>query len=322
MTPGEKQPKVGIALLAYNYGKYIDEAIDSLRAQTFQDFEVLLIDDGSNDDFTAEKLKTLKYEKITRREINKKNMGNAYRRREAYGMLRNQYILDMSGDDKLMSEFLEKTVKYLDEHPECGAVSVNLLEYMDDFSGEPFYEYKYDAKKMRIPEMLVECHFLGSSLMRKAALDETDLTGGFKRYLDWDKWISMLEAGWNLGLVPEPLFCYRVHADSLSHSSTAETEAEVFAQIVKKHSSLYKKYAPQVEVGLFHSLFATVRDNDEVLRENTERKKKINDLEEEISVLKGKIIDLEKELEICKRSFTNRLINKVKFLMECRRKHE
>lgn len=238
--------KVGIVILTYNYGKYIDDLLDSLKAQTFQDFEITLVDDCSTDDFTKEKIKKLKYDKIKEKIFLPKNIGNAKCRLAQYEKLKNKYILDLSADDKLAPTFLEKTVSYLEAHPKCGAVSVNIDEYEDDFCRKPFFQFKYDKSKMCFPFMLARCYCLGSSLMRKQALDETDLSGGFVRYQDWDRYISMIEAGWTLGLIEEPLFLYRQHSDSLSHSTSKDIEMDVFDKILKKHKQSYQKYSQDV----------------------------------------------------------------------------
>ena len=89
----EKVPKVGISLLAYNQGKFVDEAIESLKKQTFQDFEVFLADDGSDDGFTREKLEEVEYDKITQKFLHKENIGNAKRRAQQYKIMKNEYIL-------------------------------------------------------------------------------------------------------------------------------------------------------------------------------------------------------------------------------------
>ena len=282
-----KRPKVGIALLTYNYGRYIDDAIESLKKQTFQDFEIYLVDDGSNDGATPEKVKSLDYEKITKKILYKQNKGNAVRRKELYKAMTNDYILDMSADDILMPEFLKKTVKFLEKHSDVGAVCVDMYEYMDDFSGEPFFEYKYDRKKMKLPEMLAECHFLGSALTRKEALDDADLTGEIRRYADWDKWISILEAGWRLDVINEFLFCYRIHMDSLSHTSSGESETEVYSLILKKHKKLFNKYSSEVAEKLFYQLFSTVRSNDYVMKELLELRETRKELLIEIERLKS-----------------------------------
>ena len=302
------RPLVGIALLAYNYGRYIDEAIESLKQQTFQDFEVFLMDDGSDDGETAEKLAKLEYDKISKKYLYKENRGNAKRRRDQYKKMENKYILDMSGDDKLAPEFLEKCVNYLESHPGCGAVSTGIKEYLDEFTGEPYVEFYYDEKKMKMPEMLAECHFLGSSLMRNEAVKQTDFSGGFVRYLDWDKWISMLEAGWALGTIREPLFMYRIHGDSLSHSSSAESETEVFKKIIEKHKKLYAENYQYVESQLFHNMFAVTRNSDALVRSIEELKRANVALAKENEALM-------EDLRVSKMTFKNRVIGKLKKLL-------
>ena len=305
----ESRPTVGIALLAYNYGQYIDEALESLKNQTYQDFEVFLIDDGSNDGFTPEKLKNIEYDKITKKLLHKNNIGNARRRLGQYKIMNNKYILDMSGDDCLAPTFLEKTVTFLDSHPKYGAVCVDIEEYENDFSTSPFTIFHYDRSKTKLPEMLSECHFLGSSLMRNKALKKTDLSGGFIRYQDWDRWISMLEAGWLLGVVSEPLFKYRVHSDSLSHSSTPEKETEVFRQIVKKHKVLYEKYFPEVTTALFYKFYEATASSTNIALENQALIREIRALQTENNSLRAKTL-----------SFPRRILRKVRQLKN-RTKH-
>lgn len=246
-------PTVGIALLAYNYGQYIDDVIDSFKKQTFQDFEIYLLDDGSNDGFTPEKLQKLDYAKINKKLLYKENIGNAERRRRQYRIMNNKYILDMSADDRLAPTFLEKTVDYLEKHPECGAVSTNMISFYDD-KKIPSVEVKYNTKNMNLEYILGRNHMLGSSLMRKEALVQADLSGRFVRYQDWDRWISILESGWKLGLVEEPLFYYRQHQNSLSHSASVEDEMEIRREILKKHAESYKKYYEQVILNVYRNL--------------------------------------------------------------------
>lgn len=303
---GKKRPLVGIALLAYNYGRYIDEAIESLKMQTFQDFEVFLLDDGSNDGTTPEKLRSVQYNKITKKLLYKTNVGNAERRRKQYEIMENKYILDMSGDDRLAPEFLEKTVAFLEKHPSYGAVSTDALEYMDTFDGQPFAVLHFNRNKMGLPEMLSECHCLGTSLMRKKALDSIDLSGGIKRYQDWDRWISMLEAGWQIGLVPEPLFMYRLHNDSLSHSSSAKIETEVFRKMMQKHRKLYNIYSNQIIEALFTKFQESGFFNKRLSRQFLSMKEDNDRLKEELN----KRIEAEQAEE--NRTFSQRLLGKLK----------
>lgn len=236
-----KTPLVGISLLTYNQGKYLDASLAALKRQTFQDFEIHLIDDGSTDGVTPEIFAKVDYEKISQKFPYKSNLGNAKRRFDAYQRLKNKYILDLSADDVLEPTFLEKTVRFLESHPKYGAVSVN-LRLFNETPDDAYATTEFDPERMTLPRLLARNHVLGSSLMRKQALDETDLSGGFVRYQDWDRWLSMLEAGWQIGLVPEVLFDYRQNPNSLSHTAAVADEFAIREKILKKHSKSYAKY--------------------------------------------------------------------------------
>lgn len=289
MKSSEKYPLVGIALLTYNYGRYMDDMLESLKKQTFQDFEIYLLDDGSNDNYTPDKIKSLDYDKIVKKLCYTKNLGNAVRRRELYNIIKNKYIVDLAADDMLEPTFLEKTVEFLENNSKYGAVSTDVLEYMDTFEGEPFTTLCFDTKKMGLPAMISECHCLGSSLMRNEALKNIDLTGGFTRYQDWDRWISMLEAGWKIGLISEPLFRYRLHKDSLSHSSNAEIETETFRKIIKKHSALFQKYGAEIATDLFRKFQESGFFNKALTRDYLALKKENEELRRELEQNKPSI---------------------------------
>ena len=237
-------PMVGIFMPAYNQGSFVDEAIDSLKKQTFQDFVVHIVDDGSNDGVTPEKLASIKYNKAELF-LNNDNKGVVFRAKQHYKLFKTKYVLVLCADDILAPTFLEKTVKFLEENKEYGAVSVNLKVFkksIDDGGAET----KFDAMKMKLKYLLARNRVLGSSLMRREALLDTDLSGGFKRYQDWDRWISMLEAGWKIGLVPETLFYYRQVPSSLSHLASIEDELEIRRKLLTKHKKSYRLYYENV----------------------------------------------------------------------------
>jgi glycosyltransferase involved in cell wall biosynthesis len=258
----KKVPTVGIFMPAYNQGRYIDDALDSLKNQTFQDFVIHVVDDGSTDGLTPNKLSSITYEKAIIFQ-NTDNVGVAKRARHHYSLLKTKYIIVLCADDVIDSSFLEKCVAFMDKYEEYGAVCTN-AQFFDEDRKKPYKEVEYPSRGMTLPAMLARCGFLGTALMRKEALNETDLGGGFVRYQDWDRWISMLEKGWKLGHINEPLFYYRQVATSLSHSRSVEDEVNVRRLLLKKHAKLYKKYYNEVILSLFASNIEMIEQLNEV----------------------------------------------------------
>lgn len=113
-------PKVSVIMPVYNSVKYINEAIDSILNQTFTDFEMILVDDCS-DDGTREIIESYKDSRI-RIFYNSKNMGVAYTRNRALENARGEYIAILDDDDISLSIRLEMQVKFLDENLEYGVV--------------------------------------------------------------------------------------------------------------------------------------------------------------------------------------------------------
>lgn len=231
--------KVGIFMPAYNQGPYIHDALESLKKQTFQDFHVAIVDDASTDGVTIDILEQITYEKATLF-LNDTNRGVNKLAREYLPVLNSEYILVLCADDIIYPTYLEETVNYLDSHKDVAAVCT-WLEYFQDMEGER----RYDPKKCKLPEMLVENHFCGSALVRREAYEAIGWSSTEKDlriHNDYHRWVSMLEKGYELGIITKPLFKYRILHNSLSHGASAETELTFKKAFFKKHKELYQKH--------------------------------------------------------------------------------
>jgi glycosyltransferase involved in cell wall biosynthesis len=110
-------PKVSVLLPVYNGGQYLREAVDSILCQTFTDFELIAINDGSTDDSAAI---LDSYADARMRVIHQANIGLALTLNRAIGLAQGQYLARQDADDVSLPSRLDKQVAYLDEHPECG----------------------------------------------------------------------------------------------------------------------------------------------------------------------------------------------------------
>jgi glycosyltransferase involved in cell wall biosynthesis len=136
----ERSPKVSVIIPTYNRGKFLSLAIRSVLAQTFSDFEIIVIDDGSTDD-TSAIIKTIHDDRLIY--IYQVNQGRSNARNHALRLARGGYITFLDSDDLYLPSKLELQVSYLDSHPHVGMIYTSALCINE--AGDPL-PHKYEAK--------------------------------------------------------------------------------------------------------------------------------------------------------------------------------
>ncbi len=227
-------PRVSVIIPCYNQGKYIDEAAESILNQTFQDFEIIIIDDGSDDALTKEKLKN--YNKSKTAVYFKENAGPSSARNFGIEKAKGEYILPLDADDYFEKSFLEKAVKILDEDEKIGFVKC----YVKNF-GEMNNLWKPDGKTLI--DFLAANQAVNAVLFRKKIWQEV---GGYDETMrnsfeDWDFNIKMLSKGWRVYCIEEPLFFYRRRKYEYSVSERARLSREkVVRHIILNNIESYR----------------------------------------------------------------------------------
>ncbi len=123
-------PQVSVIIPLYNKGPYIKRALDSVLSQTFQDYEVIVVDDGSTDDGPEV---VSGYKDARLRIIHQENAGPGAARNRGIKEAKGQYIAFLDADDEWLPEFLENSVLNLQKHPEC---VLSTCDYITDSSRE------------------------------------------------------------------------------------------------------------------------------------------------------------------------------------------
>jgi len=126
-------PKVSVVMSIYNSERYLQEAIDSILSQTFTDFELIIIDDGSTDS-SAEILDSYKDTRI-KRINNPQNLGLSRSLNLGIASARGEFIARMDSDDISLPERFDHQIKYLQEHDHIGILGTGSLR-IDQF-GQP-----------------------------------------------------------------------------------------------------------------------------------------------------------------------------------------
>jgi len=117
-----KFPKVSVILPVYNAEKFLNEAIISIANQTFKDFEIIAIDDGSSDNSYNNLLSYKNMFSNIIIERNQKNMGNSYTLNKAIMLSKGEYIMRMDADDIIESIKIQKQLNFLMNNPDIDAV--------------------------------------------------------------------------------------------------------------------------------------------------------------------------------------------------------
>lgn len=197
--------KVSVIVPTYNDQGTISQALESLEEQTFQDFELIVVDDG--DDETADIARNFGCTVIER---NKSGIASALN--EGVSRASGRYIARQDADDTSEPTRLEKEFEYLEEHEDVGLVGTGA--YLWD--GETKRGRRHVLETVEHSDLLDKNHLIhGSVLMRKGVLKRA---GGYDENLDYiedlDLWIRMARET-NVRNIDEPLYNFTIHGESI-----------------------------------------------------------------------------------------------------------
>lgn len=219
-------PKVSVIIPTYNREKYIVETVESVFAQTFTDYEVIVIDDGSTDN-TSVVLKPY-LDRITY--IRKQNGGQGSARNAGIKIAKGEYIAFLDSDDLWLPEKLEKQVKYLDQHPNMGLVFTDYIVFSEEGAllipppltgggqGEGEQRITFAGDDLSFNK-LFKGNFIANLtvMIRRDCIEQVgyfdesrDLIGGE----DYEMWLR-IAMKYKVGHIPDILAEYRVHGENV-----------------------------------------------------------------------------------------------------------
>lgn len=215
---------LSVILPVYNGERYIAKAIDSVLEQSYENFELIIINDGSTDT-TAAVLDQYSDRRI--RVITQENHGLVASLNRAIKVAEGAYIARHDADDWSDPYRLEKQISYLESHP--NAVIVGSSIKVMDQSDRVLHEHRVllnDAELRQ--ELLVRSPFAHGSVIfkRKAALEAGLYEKAYWPAEDYEFWLRLSAYG-DLANIDEPLYFYREHPEGISSTQQAEQQAKV-----------------------------------------------------------------------------------------------
>jgi glycosyltransferase involved in cell wall biosynthesis len=204
-------PKVSVIVTSYNYGEFLCDCLNSIKDQTYKDYELVLADDGSNDD-TLRIMEQANPDLLIR---SKDRRGVVHINNLGVRCSSGNYICLINSDDMILPTYLERCVEVLDSRQDIAIAYTDFHHFGGGLDNDVIFR-DYDTEG-GLEELRKWNFILGSALFKRQAFIEA---GGFSSlmtdgYEDYDLWLSICELDggkrWRAKKTPGALYLYRNH---------------------------------------------------------------------------------------------------------------
>ncbi|MES2863872.1 MAG: glycosyltransferase family 2 protein [Bacteroidota bacterium] len=270
----QNKPKISVIMPVYNCELYIQEAVESILAQTYTDFELLLIDDASKDK-TVEIIKSFNDNRINL--IQKpKNLGYTDSLNYGFSVAEGEYIARMDGDDFSLPTRFEKQVAYLDKHPDvvlCGAnysiIGTDIVNKLPENNDEIQIQFIRNNSIAHPVVMLRNSVLKANGIVYDVTKEPAE---------DFDLWVRLLNYG-KLHNIQEVLLNYRVHQKQVSNlqskkqrNISIDTKLNVFKNLSinwnQEEEKVLRKHLANIFFIDLKELETLKKINQEILQSN------------------------------------------------------
>ena len=271
-------PKISVLIPSYNHENYIKEAIESVLNQTFQDFELIIIDDGSTDK-TVDKIKEFDDERI-QLYVFEKNQGAPNAINNCIKRAKGEYIAYISSDDVWELDKLEKQVNFMEKNPSIDVLFTKVSfigensEILDENSSNVelynFYKDIFDKNNRSREEWLKRFFLKGNCICHPSILIKKeiyDIVGLYDERLanlpDFDMWVRIC-FNHDIYILDEKLVRFRIRDNDANISSPTP---ETHKRIKFEQKQILNHYLSIDDVSLFLKIFPDSRKYGKVIKE-------------------------------------------------------
>lgn len=200
-------PLISIIIPTYNSAQTLIKCLESIFNQTYKNFEIIIVNDGSTDD-TLKKIESFRHIRQLSRlfVFSQQNQGAPSARNRGFKESHGEYVIFVDADVYLKSNCLQKMYGTLQKHPEAS------YAYSSFYWGlKKFKLWKFDPEKLKqIP------YIHTTSLIHRECFPDTGFDQSLKRFQDWDLWLTMLKNNHQGIWIPEVLFTTSTKKNTIS----------------------------------------------------------------------------------------------------------
>ena len=251
-----KKNAISVIMPVYNAEKYLATAIESVLQQTFRDFELIIINDGSKDK-TLDIIKSFNDPRI--KLISRENRGIVSTLNEGLEIAKGKYVARMDGDDICEPNRFEEQYNFLETHPKIGLVvsTVELIDENDESLSIIWPEDREAITEKQIRENMPKNNCIAHpAIMIRSKIIKKYKYHNQKNGEDYDLWLRILSDNIVIHKINKPLLRYRLHSQSLTQTST---EGGGFIKLISIKKNFLKNQAKkgnwgEIEMNVLKSL--------------------------------------------------------------------
>ena len=236
MTPN----LISVIVPCYNQAQYLPATLDSVFAQTYLNWECIIVNDGSTDNT---EVIAKQYCEIDNRfkYLSKDNGGLSSARNAGINNSLGEFILPLDSDDLIAPQYIEKALEYFHNSPTTKLVYCKAQLFGIDNGEWRLPDYKYT-------DLLFENMIFCSAIYKRADYENT---GGYNENIlqgleDWDFWLSLIDESDIIYCLPETCFYYRIRHESMLRSLTNENGMVLRRKIYFNHIEKYQEFIPDL----------------------------------------------------------------------------
>lgn len=231
-------PVLSIIIPCYNHGQYIQEAIDSVLDLKGIEYEIIIVNDGSTDVQTIDKLNDLQSAGF--KVLTHDNRGLGYTRNRGVQAASGKYILPLDADNKINPDYVYKAIPIL-ESGSYDIVYAKPVIFGDITSArKKFVTRSFDILSLSIENYIDACALYKKEVWTSIGGYDTQMP--FPGHEDWEFWLNAFNQGFKFGFLNEGLFYYRIVQNSMiATTSILDKDSLNFQYIIKKHALFFSR---------------------------------------------------------------------------------
>ena len=232
---------ISVVIPCYNHGAYLEETVESVLNQSYQHFEIVIVNDGSTDSYTNDLLRS--FDKPKCRIKYTDNQGLPAARNNGIRVTKGDYICCLDADDKYHPDYFKKAVAILDQDAEQRYGAVPAWVQFFGNSNALWKTIGHNIEGFAPFLQGIRNNLQSATMFRRICWEQI---GGFDEsmvlgYEDWDFWLKMLDLGYEWYCLEKPLIYYRQKDQSMV-TRADEVRLQILETLIKKHHEFYKEH--------------------------------------------------------------------------------